>query len=53
MVQTMEHVRVGPVSIVGSPLKLSRTPVVAPTAPPVLGQHTEEVLSALKARGEP
>ena len=32
MVQTVDHAGVGPVSIVGSPLKLSRTPVVAPTA---------------------
>ncbi len=52
MVQTVDHVGAGAVSIVGSPLKLSRTPVVTPTAPPVLGQHTQEVLSALRARAE-
>lgn len=50
MVRTVEHATVGPVRLVGSPLKLSRTPVVEPTAPPSLGQHTDEVLAALKSR---
>lgn len=50
MVRTVEHSTAGPVRLVGSPLKLSRTPVVQPTAPPALGQHTDEVLAGLKAR---
>ena len=33
------------VSLVGSPIKLSRTPVSYRRAPPTLGQHTDEVLS--------
>lgn len=33
-----------PVSLVGSPLKLSETPVAYKGAPPVLGQHTEQIL---------
>jgi len=47
--------------LVASPLKLSRTPVSVRRAPPLLGQHTDEVLnelgvergriSALRARG--
>jgi crotonobetainyl-CoA:carnitine CoA-transferase CaiB-like acyl-CoA transferase len=48
-------------ALVASPLKLSRTPVSVRRAPPLLGQHTDEVLreagidaeriSALRARG--
>lgn len=34
----------GTVPMVASPLRLSRTPVREPTAPPTLGQHTREVL---------
>jgi crotonobetainyl-CoA:carnitine CoA-transferase CaiB-like acyl-CoA transferase len=50
MVRTVEHATVGEMRLVGSPLKLSRTPVVEPTAPPSLGQHTEEVLAGLRSR---
>jgi crotonobetainyl-CoA:carnitine CoA-transferase CaiB-like acyl-CoA transferase len=35
------------ISLVGSPLKLSETPVSYALAPPVLGQHTDAVLKAL------
>lgn len=35
--------------LVGSPIKLSRTPVTYTSAPPTLGQHTESVLAALQA----
>lgn len=34
-----------PVDLVGSPLKLSGTPVSYERAPPLLGQHTQEVLT--------
>lgn len=50
MVRTVEHAKVGSMRIVGSPLKLSRTPVIEPTAPPALGQHTAEVLAGLRSR---
>jgi crotonobetainyl-CoA:carnitine CoA-transferase CaiB-like acyl-CoA transferase len=33
--------------LVSSPLKLSATPVQLRLAPPLLGQHTDEVLAAL------
>ena len=36
-----------PLSLVGSPLKLSDTPVSYKYAPPVLGQHTDEVLKTV------
>jgi crotonobetainyl-CoA:carnitine CoA-transferase CaiB-like acyl-CoA transferase len=33
--------------LVGNPIKLSRTPVCYPAAPPLLGQHTRDVLGGL------
>lgn len=36
-----------PVKLVGSPLKLSETPVAYKAAPPTLGQHTEDVLKSV------
>ena len=34
-----------------SPLKLSETPPIEPTAPPNFGQHTDEVLQQLGYSG--
>jgi formyl-CoA transferase len=56
------HPTAGKVTLVRSPMKLSATPAGATTAPPLLGQHTDEVLrdvlgrsdediAALRARG--
>lgn len=36
-----------PIHLVGSPLKLSETPVAYKTAPPMIGAHTVEVLSGI------
>ncbi len=47
MVRTVPHPAAGTVDLVASPLKLSGTPVVEPVAPPMLGEHSEEVLSRL------
>ena len=44
MVHQWEHPLAGALNLVGSPLKLSGTPVRADFAPPLLGQHTEQVL---------
>ena len=44
MVWTVEHPVIGPLKLVGSALKLSETPVRRPSAPPMLGEHTDEVL---------
>ncbi len=41
------HPLAGTVPMVASPIRLSETPVRPPTAPPLLGQHTREVLSEL------
>ncbi|MBL0428578.1 CaiB/BaiF CoA transferase family protein [Ramlibacter alkalitolerans] len=44
MVHQWEHPLAGPLNLVGSPLKLGATPVRTDLPPPLLGQHTEQVL---------
>jgi formyl-CoA transferase len=44
MVVEMPHPTAGSVRLVGSPMKFSATPVEYRQAPPLLGEHTEEVL---------
>jgi crotonobetainyl-CoA:carnitine CoA-transferase CaiB-like acyl-CoA transferase len=44
MVHEWEHPLAGAVRLVGSPIKLSETPVRSDHPPPLLGQHTEQVL---------
>lgn len=50
----MPHPAAGgrPVPLVGSPIKMSETPPAYRHAPPMLGQHTEEVLRELLEMGE-
>jgi crotonobetainyl-CoA:carnitine CoA-transferase CaiB-like acyl-CoA transferase len=45
MVHEWEHPLAGPLNLVASPIKLSATPVRAEVPPPLLGQHTAEVLA--------
>lgn len=52
MVQSVVHARAGTVPLIGSPLKLEGTPVVSPQAPPMLGEHSREVLSELLGYSE-
>jgi formyl-CoA transferase len=47
MVWMMPHPTAGEVSLVGSPLKLSETPVAGRLHPPLLGEHTEEILTLI------
>jgi crotonobetainyl-CoA:carnitine CoA-transferase CaiB-like acyl-CoA transferase len=47
MVHTWDRPGIGPVNLVSSPMKLSATPVRNDVAPPLLGQHTNEVLGEL------
>lgn len=60
MLVEMPHPQKDKLKIIGSPIKLSRTPVQYKKAPPTLGEHTDEILSrvvdaaqleALKAKG--
>jgi crotonobetainyl-CoA:carnitine CoA-transferase CaiB-like acyl-CoA transferase len=46
MIFEMEHPVEGPIRQVGSPFKLSETPVRMTLPPPRLGEHTEEVLAS-------
>ena len=47
MIAAVEHITAGTVRVLGVPLKLSGTPGSIRTAPPVLGQHTDGVLTEL------
>ena len=44
MIENVEHATIGPLRVLGTPLKLSQTPGGIRTAPPTLGQHTDSVL---------
>ena len=43
----MDHAGAGTMDLVASPLRLSRTPPEYRSAPPLLGQHTDEILGGL------
>ena len=45
MLVEMDHPLKDKLQVIGSPIKLSRTPVQYKKAPPMLGEHTDEVLS--------
>ncbi len=62
MVDTWQHPLADDVRLVASPMKLSETPVLHGAPPPMLGEHTEQILAdvlgmepsavlALKAQG--
>jgi len=44
MFVTLEHPQTGAVRLVGSPLHLSETPVLYRSAPPLAGEHSDEIL---------
>lgn len=47
MVQEVEHARIGPIPQLGPPIFMSKTPGGIKGPPPVLGQHSAEVLGHL------
>jgi crotonobetainyl-CoA:carnitine CoA-transferase CaiB-like acyl-CoA transferase len=47
MAVTLAHPTVGSVSMTGNPAKFSATPAEMRSAPPLLGQHTDEILHSL------
>lgn len=47
MKATIPHPTAGEVHVPGSPIKMSKTPVKYRMAPPLIGQHTDEVLGEL------
>ena len=50
MVVTIPHPSLGEVRLIRSPLRMSATPVGTPTPPPLLGEHTREVLERVLGR---
>jgi crotonobetainyl-CoA:carnitine CoA-transferase CaiB-like acyl-CoA transferase len=44
---SMAHEAAGPIDLVASPLRLTKTPPEYRSAPPILGQHTDEVLNGV------
>ena len=49
MLVKMDHPTIGELPLVGSPLKMSDTPVQYRLHPPLMGEHTQEVLRELNA----
>jgi crotonobetainyl-CoA:carnitine CoA-transferase CaiB-like acyl-CoA transferase len=47
LLETMVHPRAGELRVVGNPIVFSETPAAIRYPPPLLGQHTEEVLREL------
>jgi formyl-CoA transferase len=48
----LPHPTAGKVKLVRSPIKMSATPATSDKAPPLLGQHTDEVLREVLGRSE-
>jgi formyl-CoA transferase len=44
MIEEVPHPTAGTVKIVASPMKLSKTPCKTVLHPPLLGEHTDEIL---------
>jgi formyl-CoA transferase/CoA:oxalate CoA-transferase len=44
MIEAVEHATLGTIRVLGVPIKLSDTAGTVRTAPPTLGQHTEQIL---------
>lgn len=47
MLETIQHPIVGDLPIIRNPIRFSETPISQYTAPPLIGEHTEEVLTQL------
>lgn len=51
LIQTVYHPRAGEIRVVGVPVKFSKTPGAIRLAPPLVGEHTDAVLSELGYSG--
>jgi crotonobetainyl-CoA:carnitine CoA-transferase CaiB-like acyl-CoA transferase len=52
MIVDLEQENFGPVSVVGSPFRMSETPAAVRTAAPRIGEHSETVLRDLLGYSE-
>jgi formyl-CoA transferase len=52
MLQTVEHPTAGPMKMIGPVAKMSGTPATIQSAPPMLGQHTDDILADLLGMSE-
>jgi formyl-CoA transferase len=48
----LAHATAGKVTLVGSPMKFSATPITYEVPPPALGQHTQEILEKVLHKSE-
>ena len=53
MIQHFDHPVEGTIPVLASPIKLQRTPPAVRTPPPLLGEHTQQVLAELTAPVDP
>jgi crotonobetainyl-CoA:carnitine CoA-transferase CaiB-like acyl-CoA transferase len=53
MVLEVEHPTAGSIKLAGFPFKFSDTPAAVRRPPPLLGQHTEQVLGELLGDSQP
>jgi crotonobetainyl-CoA:carnitine CoA-transferase CaiB-like acyl-CoA transferase len=49
----LPHAAAGTVTLVGSPMKFSATPITHELPPPTLGQHTTEILKSVLHKSDP
>jgi crotonobetainyl-CoA:carnitine CoA-transferase CaiB-like acyl-CoA transferase len=47
---TVKHPRIDRLSLISSPIRLTQASLRAPAPPPLLGEHTDEVLGELRSR---
>lgn len=52
MMVEMSHPEIGDIKQIGPPLKFSETPCTIQAPPPILGEHTDEILTQLCGLGE-
>lgn len=52
LISSIPHPLAGEIPAIGAPFKMFGTPLADPVAPPVLGQHTQEILRSVLGYGD-